>query len=182
MRIGFLGLGQMGAAIAANLLRAGHALTVWNRSPGKAAPLVQAGARQAATPGEAAAGSEVVFSMLADDTALDAVIDEVLRQLPRGALHIGLSTIAVATAERLAALHLRHTSPRRYSAARTSPPPPSSTSWPAAAPRTSPSPRPCCRPSASACSTWAKSPPLPTWSSCAATLPCWPPSRPWPRP
>ena len=112
MRIGFLGLGQMGAAIAANLLRAGHALTVWNRSPGKAAPLVQAGARQAATPGEAAAGSEVVFSMLADDTALDAVIDEVLRQLPRGALHIGLSTIAVATAERLAALHLRHS--QRY--------------------------------------------------------------------
>ena len=108
MRIGFIGLGSMGAAIAANLLRARHEVTVWNRSPGKGRPLLEAGATIAASPREAATGREVVFTMLADDAALDSVIagENGLREgLAPGALHISMSTIAVATADRIAAAH-----------------------------------------------------------------------------
>ena len=105
MKIGFLGLGKMGAAMAANLLRAGHEVAVWNRSPEKTKPLVAEGARAARTPRDAAAGREVVISMLADDAALEQVIlgnGGIFEGLPRGALHISSSTIAVATADRLA--------------------------------------------------------------------------------
>lgn len=108
MKIGFLGLGNMGAGMAANLLRAGHEVTVWNRSPHKAQPLVAQGAVLARTPREAASGREVVMSMLADDAALEQVLqgnDGVFEGLARGALHISSSTVAVATADRMAALH-----------------------------------------------------------------------------
>ena len=74
MKIGFLGLGQMGAAIAANLVRARHDVVVWNRSAEKARSLVDAGATLAASPRDAATASDVVFSMLADDAALNAVL------------------------------------------------------------------------------------------------------------
>jgi 3-hydroxyisobutyrate dehydrogenase-like beta-hydroxyacid dehydrogenase len=108
MKIGFLGLGKMGAGMAANLLRAGHDVVVWNRSPKKAEPLVAEGAVLARTPREASAGREVIMSILADDAALEHVLlgnDGVLEGLPRGALHISSSTIAVATADRAASLH-----------------------------------------------------------------------------
>ena len=111
MKIGFLGLGKMGAGMATNLLRAGHEIVVWNRSAEKSKPLVAAGAVLARTPREAAAGREVVFSMLADDAALEQVLhgkDGLFEGLPRGALHISSSTIAVATADRVAALHIDH--------------------------------------------------------------------------
>ncbi|WP_176717030.1 NAD(P)-binding domain-containing protein, partial [Xanthomonas translucens] len=68
MSIGFLGLGTMGQPIAHNLLRAGHALTVWNRSAAAAQPLLEAGAQLAAQPADAVRGP-VLFSMLADDAA-----------------------------------------------------------------------------------------------------------------
>ena len=105
MKIGFLGLGQMGHSMAANLIRAGHEVTLYNRTPGKAAGL---GAPLAATPGAAAAGQEVVFTMLANDAALEAVLhgpDGVLAHLPRGAIHVSCSTISVALAEALTAAH-----------------------------------------------------------------------------
>jgi 3-hydroxyisobutyrate dehydrogenase-like beta-hydroxyacid dehydrogenase len=108
MKIGFLGLGQMGSGMAANLLRAGHELTVWNRSAQKAQALVTQGAALARTPREAAAGREAIVSMLADDAALEEVLrgnDGVLEGLPRGALHVSSSTISVATADRVAKLH-----------------------------------------------------------------------------
>jgi 3-hydroxyisobutyrate dehydrogenase-like beta-hydroxyacid dehydrogenase len=108
MKIGFLGLGNMGSGMAANLLRAGHEVTVWNRSPQKAEPLVAQGAVLARTPREAASGRELIVSMLADDAALEAVLqgnDGVLEGLPRGALHVSSSTISVATADRVAMLH-----------------------------------------------------------------------------
>lgn len=108
MQIGFVGLGQMGGAMAGNLVRAEHALTVWNRSPQKSAPLVAAGARLAASPRLAAQGKAAVVTMLADDEALEAVVagdDGLLAGLAPGALHISMSTIAVATADRLAARH-----------------------------------------------------------------------------
>lgn len=108
MKIGFLGLGQMGAGMATNLLRAGHELTVWNRSPDKARALVAQGAVLARTPREAAAGREIIVSMLADDAALEAVLqgnDGVFEGLARGALHVSSSTIGVATTDRVAMLH-----------------------------------------------------------------------------
>lgn len=108
MKIAYLGLGQMGQAIAANLLRAGHELTVWNRSPGKADALVAEGAKLAATPRQAAEGARVAFTMLADDAALMGVIEGtegLLAGLPKDALHISQSTISVDAAERIAMLH-----------------------------------------------------------------------------
>jgi 3-hydroxyisobutyrate dehydrogenase-like beta-hydroxyacid dehydrogenase len=108
MKIGFIGLGNMGAAIAANLLRAGYDVQVWNRSADKARPLVQAGATLAATPKATAADRDVVFTMLADDAALSAVLageSGLNAGLRAGALHVSMSTIAVATAEHVAAGH-----------------------------------------------------------------------------
>jgi 3-hydroxyisobutyrate dehydrogenase-like beta-hydroxyacid dehydrogenase len=108
MRIGFIGLGQMGAAIAANLLRARHEVAVWNRSADKARPLVEAGATLADSPKAAAAVSEVVFSMLADDAALKTTLNGehgLLAGLRPSALHVSMSTIGVATADEVASLH-----------------------------------------------------------------------------
>ena len=108
MRIGFIGLGNMGAAIAGNLVRAGHDVAVWNRTAVKAQPLVDAGAVLIDSPKGAASGRDIVFSMLADDQALDSVIageNGLLAGLKAGALHVSLSTIAVATADRIAATH-----------------------------------------------------------------------------
>lgn len=67
--IAFLGLGAMGGRMAAHLVKAGYAVTVWNRDPAKAAPLQQSGAALAATPRDAAQGADIVISMLTDDTA-----------------------------------------------------------------------------------------------------------------
>lgn len=72
-RIAFLGIGNMGLGMARRLIDAGHALTVWNRTPVKAKPLADAGARVAASPRDAAEGAEAVFSMVADDNASRAV-------------------------------------------------------------------------------------------------------------
>jgi 3-hydroxyisobutyrate dehydrogenase-like beta-hydroxyacid dehydrogenase len=108
MRIGFIGLGNMGAAIAANLVRAQYDVAIWNRSPEKARPLLDAGATAVKSPKAVAAGRDVVVTMLADDAALDSVCageNGLLAGLTPGALHISMSTIAVATADRIAAAH-----------------------------------------------------------------------------
>ncbi len=103
MRVAVLGLGNMGGAIARNVLKAGHALVVWNRSPDKAAGLVEAGATAAGTPAAAAAEAEIVFTMLADDRAVEAVVFGESGLLSAGApLHVGLSTIGLPFARRLA--------------------------------------------------------------------------------
>ncbi|WP_186053723.1 NAD(P)-dependent oxidoreductase [Burkholderia gladioli] len=105
MDIGFVGLGEMGGAIAANLLKAGHRVRVWNRSPEKLAPLVEQGAEQAASI-EAAFAGDAVFSMLADDAAVRGVFDaRLLEQAPRGLVHVNMATISVALAETLAHAH-----------------------------------------------------------------------------
>ncbi len=105
MKIGFLGLGQMGHGMAANLIKAGHDVTLYNRSRDKAVGL---DAPIAATPGQAATGKEVVFTMLANDAALEAVLhgpDGMIAHLPAGAIHVSSSTISVAMAEALAVEH-----------------------------------------------------------------------------
>jgi 3-hydroxyisobutyrate dehydrogenase-like beta-hydroxyacid dehydrogenase len=108
MRIGFIGLGSMGAAIARNLLDAGHDLRVFNRSVARAEPLHRAGATVAANPAQAAQGADVVFTMVADDAALEAVTFGelgIVAGAQRGAVHVSMSTIGVATARKLAAAH-----------------------------------------------------------------------------
>jgi 3-hydroxyisobutyrate dehydrogenase-like beta-hydroxyacid dehydrogenase len=107
MKVGFIGLGRMGSAIAANLLKAGHELTVFNRSAGKADALVGLGALKAARIADACRG-EVVISMLADDKALIDTVwgdDLLLATLPKGAIHVSMSTISVALSKRLTEAH-----------------------------------------------------------------------------
>jgi 3-hydroxyisobutyrate dehydrogenase-like beta-hydroxyacid dehydrogenase len=109
MKIGFIGLGQMGAAIAANLAKAGNDVTVYNRTASKAEPLLALGAKAAKTAGEAARG-DVVMTMLADDRAVEEMVfgpGGILASLPEGALHISSSTISVALSDRLAEAHTK---------------------------------------------------------------------------
>lgn len=111
MKIGFIGLGNMGSGIAANLVRAGHEVAVWNRTAEKDQQLIAQGALRAASPKDAASGRELLMTMLADDAALEAAASGThgfLRGLARGALHVSLSTISVRTAERMSALHAEH--------------------------------------------------------------------------
>ena len=106
MDVGFIGLGRMGRGMVASLLRAGHTVRVWNRSPGAAEGLE--GAIPVASAAEAFRG-EAAITMLADDPALRAVIVEggLLDQPERPALHLSMSTISVALARDLAAIHAR---------------------------------------------------------------------------
>ncbi|MBN1205310.1 MAG: NAD(P)-dependent oxidoreductase [Myxococcaceae bacterium] len=110
MKIGFVGLGNMGLPMARHLLGAGHELAVYNRTQAKAEALGAKGARVARTPGEAARGAEVVFTMLADDHAVEEVIfgeQGLLAGLGAGGIHVSSSTISVALSERLAEAHAR---------------------------------------------------------------------------
>ena len=108
MRIAFAGLGRMGAPMAANLVRSGHAVTVYNRGAGRAAGLEARGATVAATPAAVTATAEVAVTMLADDAAVEQVAlgaDGLLGTLPAGAVHASMSTISTALSRRLAAAH-----------------------------------------------------------------------------
>ncbi len=105
MDIGFIGLGEMGAAMVENLLKAGHGVRVWNRTAERAEALVAAGAQRVASPHEALEG-DAVFSMLADDDAVREVFDAALLDAaPRGLVHVNLATISVALAEALTREH-----------------------------------------------------------------------------
>ena len=108
MKVAFVGLGQMGSAIAANLLKAGHNVTVYNRTRSRAEALQSLGAVVANTPGEAVSETEVVLTMLADDRAVEAVVfgkGNILDSLRAEAIHISMSTISVALSGRLALAH-----------------------------------------------------------------------------
>jgi len=107
MKIGFIGLGHMGSAMAANLVKAGHHVTVFNRSPEKRRKLVELGAHEAARIADACRG-EAVITMLADDAALSSVAladGGIIGSLPRGAIHVSMSTISVALARELTKAH-----------------------------------------------------------------------------
>ena len=108
MKLGFVGLGSMGLAMAETLLSAGHELTVYNRTRQRAQPLHEAGARIAVTPAQAARDAEIVISMLSDDAAVEGVTfgaDGILAELPAGAVHVSSSTISVTLSDRLSAAH-----------------------------------------------------------------------------
>ncbi len=109
MEAALIGLGKMGTGIAKNLLRAGHRVTVYNRTREKAEALRADGATVAGSVSEACR-SEVVFTMVADDAALEGFVfgeGGILASLARGAVHVSLSTISVALSDRLAAAHTK---------------------------------------------------------------------------
>ena len=107
MEIGFIGLGNMGRGMAQNLISAGHSVTVWNRTAGRADDLKKLGAHVAASPAEVARIG-VVITMLADDAALESIVfgeNGILNALPAGGLHVSTSTISVALSKHLASAH-----------------------------------------------------------------------------
>jgi 3-hydroxyisobutyrate dehydrogenase-like beta-hydroxyacid dehydrogenase len=110
-RLGFAGLGAMGAGIAQRLADAGHAVTVWNRTKAKAEPLLERGLGWAETPRALAASCDVVFTMLTNTQAIEAIADELLAGLAPGKVWADLSTIApdasVALAKRVEATGAR---------------------------------------------------------------------------
>lgn len=96
-RIAFVGLGTMGAAMAANLRRAGFEVTIWNRTPGRAGELIELGAREAATAADAARAADIVVSCVSDTSDVEAVLfgaDGVATGLAAGGLVIDCSTIS----------------------------------------------------------------------------------------
>src|SRR5271163_1093332 len=117
MKLGFIGLGHMGTSMAANLVKAGHDVSVFNRSPGKSSSLIKLGAREAANLAGACNG-EVVITMLADDDAVSGIAlgeGGLIAHLPKGAIHLSMSTISVALSKRLAQAHAQ--AGQRYVAA-----------------------------------------------------------------
>jgi len=108
MKIGFIGLGNMGMPIAQNLLKAGHKLTAFNRTRSKTDQLRPFGAQAASTPAEAANDCEILITMLSDDNALEKIIfapGNCINSLCEGAIHISMSTISVSLSKRLAEIH-----------------------------------------------------------------------------
>jgi 3-hydroxyisobutyrate dehydrogenase-like beta-hydroxyacid dehydrogenase len=109
MNVGFIGLGRMGVGMAVNLLKAGHYLTVYNRTPAKAEALVTKGAKAAGSIADACRG-DAVITMLANDEAVENVVlgrDGVITNLRMGALHVSSSTISVSLSQRLSEEHAK---------------------------------------------------------------------------
>ncbi|MFF7994145.1 NAD(P)-dependent oxidoreductase [Kitasatospora xanthocidica] len=106
--VGFVGLGAMGRGMAGSLLRAGHAVRVWNRSPEPVAALVAEGAEAAGSLAEVFAADTVV-SMLANDDAVERLLlDPALLTGAAASLHVNMATVSLAIAERAEALHAEH--------------------------------------------------------------------------
>jgi len=107
MRIGFIGLGHMGRGMAGSLIKAGHDVTIYNRTPGKSADLEAAGAKVAATVAQAC-DADVVFTMLSNDEAVQDVAfgaGGIVDSLAQGATHVSSSTISIDLSDRLTLAH-----------------------------------------------------------------------------
>jgi 3-hydroxyisobutyrate dehydrogenase-like beta-hydroxyacid dehydrogenase len=109
-KIGFIGLGLMGRPMAMNLLKAGHSVTVWNRTATRAQELVSAGATLAKTPREAAASSDVLMTIVSDPPALESVLwgrqhenDGALAGLKTGSIYIDSSTVSPSLVQKISA-------------------------------------------------------------------------------
>lgn len=104
--VGLIGLGLMGRPMGMNLLKAGYPLTVWNRTSGRATDLVSAGARLAASAKEAAAASDVLFTIVSDPPALEEVLwgaNGAMEGLRRGSIYVDSSTVSPALERKIAA-------------------------------------------------------------------------------
>ena len=108
MKVGFIGLGAMGSAMASNLIKAGHEVTVWNRSPGPTEPLASLGAKVVRSADRAVLG-DVLFSMLANDQAVRDVFitGGLLDAMDKGIVHVNHATISVELAKELAEEHAK---------------------------------------------------------------------------
>jgi len=113
-KITLIGTGLMGAPMSRNLMKAGHDLTVWNRSPERAAPLVAEGAKTAVTAAQAIAGAEVIITMVSDGYAIEALLahESFINALNAGMIWIDMSSAkpehARAQSAHLAALGVAH--------------------------------------------------------------------------
>ena len=109
--VGFIGLGSLGTPIALNLMERGHALHVYNRTVSKTEPLTIKGATVCKNIAEVAQKCSIVFTIVSDDAAIEAVCeggDGLLKNLAKDSIHVSMSTILPATAEKLASLHQQH--------------------------------------------------------------------------
>jgi len=109
--VGFIGMGLMGRPMAANLLKAGYDLTLWNRTASRADALVALGANRAATPRDVAAASEVIFTIVSDPPALESVLwgeAGVFDGLRRGSVLVDSSTVSPELARRAASAAALH--------------------------------------------------------------------------
>jgi 3-hydroxyisobutyrate dehydrogenase-like beta-hydroxyacid dehydrogenase len=105
MKLAFIGAGNMGSPMARNLLRAGHHVTMYNRTRAHIEPLRQEGAELAESPADTARDVDALITMLADDAAVEQAAQGFQEALAPGAIHLGMSTIGVACSKRLAELH-----------------------------------------------------------------------------
>jgi 3-hydroxyisobutyrate dehydrogenase-like beta-hydroxyacid dehydrogenase len=108
--IGFIGLGNLGLPLASNLLNAGYALRVYNRTASKAEPLIQEGAQQVSRPVDAVTSGGIVVTILWGDASVESIVmsDGFLEQLGPGGIHLAMSTISPEMAKKLAAMHAQH--------------------------------------------------------------------------
>ena len=109
--IGFIGLGSLGTPIALNLMGSGHVLHVYNRTISKTESLAEQGAIVCKSIAELAQECSIVFTIVSDDAAIEAVCegaDGLLKNLAKNSIHVSMSTILPATAEKLASLHQQH--------------------------------------------------------------------------
>lgn len=107
-KISFIGLGNMGTPMALNLLKNGVELSVYNRTRANLEPLIKAGAKVLEKPKDAFKDSSIVFSMLANDEALNAItegVDGLLSTAHEGCIHVSLSTVSPDNVKRLASKH-----------------------------------------------------------------------------
>src|SRR5262245_18045601 len=107
MKLGFIGTGRMGGAMVGRLLAAGHDVGIYNRTPAKAKPLTDAGAKSAATVADAARYGDVIYSMLADDAALEDVVfrQGLLDALPKGCIHVCAGTHGIRVIRKIKEAH-----------------------------------------------------------------------------
>jgi 3-hydroxyisobutyrate dehydrogenase-like beta-hydroxyacid dehydrogenase len=108
MKIGFIGLGNLGAPVAENLLQKGHELLLYNRTASKTLPLVEKGGVAAGSVKEVTANCDIVFSIVSDDAALNNITlgsEGIAANLKAGCLHVSMSTILPATAIQLQGIH-----------------------------------------------------------------------------
>lgn len=111
MKVAFIGLGNMGLGMAANILKAGFDLAVWNRSPAKADQLIEQGARLAPTAKDAAVGADVIITSLMDDDSIRQVLngpDGILSGMDAEAIHICVTTISPKFGDELMSIHEKH--------------------------------------------------------------------------
>jgi hypothetical protein len=108
MKVGFIGTGRMGAAMVRRLLEAKHDVGVYNRTPEKAKPLADAGAKILGSVADATRYGDVIYTMLADDTALEEVVSQnggLLQSLPKGGIHVCAGTHGIPVIRKLKAAH-----------------------------------------------------------------------------